>query len=220
MAGIATLQDRFQRTSLNTTLWAQTVAGSATVSFDYNGVRFNFPSTTTGSTLAQEASVASYDATGASASVRVKNVPTGSTSTDCTLQIWAAGSIANRVLWEWEAGTLFAVSTLASVDTTQASVPYNATTHRYWRIRESGGTTFWETAPEPAIGGAFVWTALFSMANPIAMTAVKAVMLVGCFGADLKASPMVFDQFNTTPVMATLGFQGHRPHMFSAGYAR
>ena len=43
------------------------------------------------------------------------------------------------------------------VVTTLKSIPYDAVAHAYWRIRESGGTIYWEVSPD----GGF-WTTLYS----------------------------------------------------------
>jgi hypothetical protein len=49
-----------------------------------------------------------------------------------------------------------------------ATMPYDSTEHRRWRLRESGGTTYWETSP-----AAGPWTVRASLANPIALDRIR-----------------------------------------------
>ena len=52
-----------------------------------------------------------------------------------------------------------------------ASVPYDATQHKVWQVREAGGTVFWEVSPD---GTSF--TTLFSGPPPIDISAVQLLL--------------------------------------------
>lgn len=72
-----------------------------------------------------------------------------------------------------------------------AAITLNTTTHRWLRIRESGGTTFFDTAPDGT-----TWTNRWSVANPFTMTALRAQASTGCWQNDVT-SYALFDNFNT-----------------------
>jgi hypothetical protein len=67
-----------------------------------------------------------------------------------------------------ENGVLHCGQTVAGTRTSLASEPYEPARHRWWRLRESAGTLWWETS-----GDGESWRVLFSRASPIALTAVK-----------------------------------------------
>jgi hypothetical protein len=67
-----------------------------------------------------------------------------------------------------ENGTLYCGQTVAGTRTPLACAPYEPAQHRWWRLREDGGTTYWETS-----GDGKRWHVLFSKANPIPLTQVK-----------------------------------------------
>ena len=54
------------------------------------------------------------------------------------------------------------------------STPYDAERHRWWRLRERGGTTFWETSPNGC-----EWEVLHSAPTPFTVTAVKLGLAAG-----------------------------------------
>lgn len=72
-----------------------------------------------------------------------------------------------------------------------ATAAYNATSHRWWRIREAGGTVYWETSPDGSTWSAFGSTA-FAVSNNEG---------VGLFGG----TATVFDNFNNPPSAAPTG---------------
>lgn len=59
-------------------------------------------------------------------------------------------------------GLLNAVRTVSGTSTTLASQAYSALAHRWLRLRESGGTTYWDTSPDGV-----TWQAFTQQANPI-----------------------------------------------------
>lgn len=91
--------------------------------------------------------------------------------------------------------TLFAMAYLpATGPVVQGSVAYDAVAHRWWRVRESGGTIFWETSPDGA-----AWTTQVSWASPYAApTASQVYMGSGYFGADPGAGS--FAEFDNVRV--------------------
>lgn len=89
-----------------------------------------------------------YDMTGSSVSIEVPQMVDTSTTA-------YAGFAINRddsdfIEISQESGTLNLDSVVNKGRTRLASTPYDPTAHRWWRIREDGGTVFLETSPDGA----------------------------------------------------------------------
>ncbi|MFL5359075.1 vanadium-dependent haloperoxidase [Archangium sp.] len=67
-----------------------------------------------------------------------------------------------------ENGTLSCGQTVGGTRTVLASVPYDPVLHRWWRLSESSGTTYWETSEDGRN-----WRTLVGKVNPISLTQVK-----------------------------------------------
>lgn len=93
--------------------------------------------------------------------LRTLSVPGGST-------YLRAGQANNTVRVAVSDGRLSCIQTVGGVDTTLSVVPYNPVDHRWWQLRESGGTTFWEVSSDGQR-----WTTLFSKSTPVDLTLVK-----------------------------------------------
>lgn len=78
----------------------------------------------------------------------------------------------------------------------KTSTAYDSAVHKFFRIRESGGTTYWEYATtwSDDLTG---WTTYHSKANPITYTLVKAETLAGCWQAEAASTYAEFDNINT-----------------------
>ena len=104
----------------------------------------------------------------------------------------------NQVSWMISGNTVFARKKVAGVSTTVgSSFAYIAATHKYFRIRESGGTTFWDYSTD-----GLAWTNQTSVANPITMTAVKVGPIVGTWQNEGSTGTMKLDDFNLRPFNA------------------
>lgn len=73
---------------------------------------------------------------------------------------------------------------------------YNATDHRWWRMRENAGTVYWETSPTGDVGS---WTVRRSKSWAVAQI-TSVYPFFDCGGIDDAASVAVFDNFNTPPL--------------------
>lgn len=72
----------------------------------------------------------------------------------------------NQIIWDYTQGVgLVASITQAGTVTTVGTLTYNATTHAWWRIRESSGTIYWDTAPDGS-----TWTNRYSHSHSMAVT--------------------------------------------------
>ncbi|HEX6750700.1 MAG TPA: vanadium-dependent haloperoxidase [Longimicrobium sp.] len=100
----------------------------------------------------------------------------------------------NRVQLQVTGGYLNCDSWAAGTLTKLARVQYDPVAHRWLRLREQGGTVYWETSPDGA-----AWTVqAMQRPNPITLTAVYALFGAGTFAGYAIASPgvAVFDNFN------------------------
>jgi len=194
MALLETFQDPFDQTSLRSAKWSSFTAGSATFTYASTGAQVNYPASSTASTDGDLTSKATYDMTSSHAYLQVLSVPSSGTHADATLGIWNGSSDANSVIMFYEAGTLYASKILAGVQTNLASIAYNATTMAYWRIRESGGTTYWDYSSD-----GITYTNLTSASNPIAVTAVTVNIGGTCFQNETSPGTFKWNNFNTIP---------------------
>jgi hypothetical protein len=98
-----------------------------------------------------------------------------------------------------EAGTLFFEKNIGSSTTQVASATYSATTHAWWRIRESSGTIFADTSPDGVN-----WTNFGSTTVSFSYTTVLVHLEDGSFGAAPSSpAPAKFANFNTIPTTTT-----------------
>lgn len=73
------------------------------------------------------------------------------------------------------------------------TVVYNATTMKWFRIRESAGTTYWEYAALSA----GPWTEIASASNPLTATRLKGGVSIGTWQVEATTSTAVVKNFNT-----------------------
>lgn len=74
---------------------------------------------------------------------------------------------------------------------------YSLTTHKYLRIRESGGTTYWEHSPDYT-----TWTQMWSRPNAFSMASVSGFMEVGMYQAVTNPGYATFGKINTSGAVA------------------
>lgn len=198
---ISDLSDPFNQNSLNTSLWNEFTGGSATIAYAQTGVTVTFPASSTSSTDGDISTDSPYDITGGSVYVRILEVPSASTQADAVFALQANG-FNEQYRWVYEAGTLYAQYFVAGSGTTPFSVTYDSTVHKYWRIRESGGTIFWDTSVDGSS-----WTNRASVSLPLAIGATKlTVLLAGaCFQNETNPGTFKWVNLNIiTPIKTAI----------------
>jgi hypothetical protein len=81
---------------------------------------------------------------------------------------------SNGLFWYINQGTLYAKKKVAGSISTISSATFNAVTHRFLRLRESAGTTLFETSSD------FVtWSVFASLTNPFAVSPVTVEIKAG-----------------------------------------
>jgi len=87
---------------------------------------------------------------------------------------------------------------------TDGGFTYNATTMRWWRIREQSGYTYWETSPD-----SYVWTTRFYLPNPFAVTSMLVNFGAGTWQAIADPGIAKFDNINLPMTRSTVSWLSH-----------
>jgi hypothetical protein len=161
--------DALRNTSRNTAKWVQNLDLSATATYDATGASLNLPAASSPGADADITSVNNYDLTGSYCQVQAVTVPNTATRADGIFSLQQETGVApsNAVQFQFENNNLYAMKQVAGVQTNLHSATYSSTNHKWLRIRESGGTTCWETSTDGK-----TWNAFFSVANPITLTSL------------------------------------------------
>jgi hypothetical protein len=116
-------------------------------------------------------------------------------SGECSSAFIVKVNSSNRLQWWYEQGTLVAQVIVGGTTTTLASLTYSHTTHLWWRIREAGGTVFWETSADGT-----TWTQRASRATSaigFSLTAMRPGFHVETWGSgDPSPGAAKFARFN------------------------
>ena len=187
MPVLSSLQDTFA--TQNTALWLGYGDGNISL---VNGC-LQIVATTSWSRLI---TTASYDLTGEQLCIEVPQLPNiGNGGTVATLRlgqsnsgdgdgfsiIWQNGYL---VLGEWVGG-----------NHDYTVVTYNITNHRWWRIREAGGTVYWEASADGV-----AWTILRSKTRAVTtITALYPFLQAAYSGTEPSPGAARFDNLNTPP---------------------
>lgn len=90
-----------------------------------------------------------------------------------------------------ENGTVYCFKVVNTVATNLYSVAYNSSVHKFFRIRESGGTTYWEYSTNGTS-----WTTMHSEANPFEVTRLEYQFYCGFWDIDIAGTTAIFDNVN------------------------
>jgi hypothetical protein len=205
MALAETLTDAFTGTTIDTGKW--TIASNLSVTDPAVTVTQNdqlqiMP--LTGGTGAERfngvQSLVTYDLTGSRVIVEVPQAASAVNQSETRLTALLSANNYFRVV-KTGSNILFQAR-IGGVTTGSAAIPYNATTHRWWRIGHVTGTNTVELAHSP--DGLDPWTIQHSVATPgMAITALSLGLNAGTYGATGDPAPVlvIFDKFNLPPVV-------------------
>lgn len=204
MASFSTFTDPLVSSTQNTGLWG---GNFGTLSWTGGGFTITNPASYTG--YGGQSSVSSYDLTGASVFVNIANVGSQSlvSCESVPLEVNFSAS-ANRLFFYVNGGNISCYKTVASTQTqVGTSVAYSATTHKWLRIRESGGTVFFDRSAD-----GITWTNMTSLANPFAVTALFVDTSLGTYNAEASSTTMKITSYSTAPAV------GGRPGGFFGSF--
>jgi hypothetical protein len=212
---ISTLVDTFSTGSVpDAATWNYFGAGSTTVS----GGRLNqSPLANTLNDDNEVHSNLSYDLTGGQIMVEVPQVTVADQETSLNFQ---PGVFLTRAMIAQENGTLSAFYAVSDGNfVTVGFKTYDPVAMRWWRIREFGGTMYWDYSPN-----AFEWFNLGTAANPFAVTSGVVVLIAYENTSQAAPGTSQWDNINTMPSAPTYKFnlnnRGLRPRPFAPGLAK
>jgi hypothetical protein len=192
------LVDTFDRTSADTTKWTPF---STNTTVAQNGGILTFVTTTlagyaglTGGTL--------YDLTGSSCVMRVINAGNQSLTSLEVVPMSLALDANNRLFWYINSNSITAYKKVAGVQSSVSSAAYNSTNHQWFRLRESGGTTYFDTS-----ANGYDWTNFTSLANPFALTPLNIEPSVGVYAVEASGTTVTMDNFNLPPSIKMAGYR-------------
>jgi hypothetical protein len=185
---ISYLRDDFEDNAIGAA-WTKSTTGTATGAETGGQAVFTLPSSGgVGPHEAKYASNARYDLTGDSAIVSVGTMVATGVAATAYFRLQLDDS--NYVQWVQLSGTLKAQKCVAGVVTDLgAGLTWSSSTHKYWRIRESGGTIFFDTSTSASAGG--TWTNRYSVTVALAIAVTALQVLFGASCANV-ASPGSF----------------------------
>lgn len=147
---------------------------------------------TAGSSYAGYATNRTYDLTESRVYVEVPVM--ASTATAAQVYMSAAFNRPgpdDRVQFLQESGTLSARKDIAGTISTLWSAPWDATAHRWWQLRETGGLLYWETSPDGV-----VWTTRATDGDPTNLAAVRIEIGAGTWRSETSPGTAAFDHVN------------------------
>ena len=196
MALISTLTDNFDDNSRDAAKWQEGSAGVAEVNQE-----LEFTTTLAASTQEIYSTVDTYELT--SSQTTIKIVDAGNFS--LVSYYWSFGMFPND--WShWLGWLLDNDGVHARFDSTNYTTnTYVANTYRYLRIRESGGTTYWEYSSD-----GINWNVEHSVANPMTVTDIMIRLAAETWDTELSTTTLKIDDFNILPSATATGIMTPR----------
>ena len=174
---MSSLVDTFSGTALGSA-WSINQQTQGTVAESGGSLNLS-PNANTGSSQLAVLSARPYSLAGSAALVNAKQVvANGNVDNQFSVRIDAS----NELGWQYQQGNLYVFYVVNNVRTTINPFAYDSVQHAWWRIREAGGTVYWETAPD-----GITWTSHTSVADatlpPLSLLYAK--LYAETFGAGL-----------------------------------
>jgi hypothetical protein len=168
--------------------WARSYASSGTKAEVGGELVLTPPSTVTGSAVYMTG--AAYDLTGDAVVVEVPTMVDTTTPAQAYLRV--ENDADHGLSIAQQSGTIAFRYEEDGVTIVAASLLYVADDHRWWKIREAGGTVYWETSPDGA-----AWVVRAQMIDPPVDVTTLDVML-GAATYEVVAAPGAahFDHYN------------------------
>jgi hypothetical protein len=195
-APFATLRDDFADNSV-AAAWASATTGSATAVETGGQAVFTLPNNVVGVHDARFTSASSYDLTGDSWFANIGTMVATGVAASAFVQLYTADT-RNRLVWIQASNTIKAQTMIAGVTTDRYSASWSASTYKYLRIRESGGSIFFDSSTNGTS-----WTNRFTMANPFTVTDLFIAIGASC-GQIVSPGAFKLDDVNLIlPALAT-----------------
>ncbi|SET49100.1 hypothetical protein [Nonomuraea wenchangensis] len=177
------LRDTFTGTTLDTALW--TATNNAGVTGSQNDV-YQFEISGSAVAFSQIASAGTYDLTGSAFAVEL--VDAGSQATGLEVYAIVEADAINRLFFVIAGGFVGIYKVVSGSQSSLAFHSYSPADHRWLRIREDAGTTYWEASPDGSS-----WAELHSEATPITVTSTRLILQAGAWQAVGADTTVVWD---------------------------
>jgi hypothetical protein len=122
----------------------------------------------------------------------------GTSSREMTMELRNVDDNTNKYMFYWQQGNLYIRRYLAGAVSGEKIVSYSAST-QWWRVRESGGTIYFDTSPD---GG--TWTNQLTTAPGFDITRCRYVFLCGYYATESAADGYI-DNINVVPPISVSG---------------
>jgi hypothetical protein len=190
MAKLDLLQDGFVGATIDTAIWtANYVGGAMTLTQNNVGI----VTLTAAANYSAFYNSTAQDLTDSYAFIETTTVPNQSTNAQAFLKLEEDSN--NYFFILLENGTLYFQEVVAGTPTTLSSVSWNATTYKWWRIRELSGTVYYDTSED-----GIVWTNRTSVVATVDATVVKPSIGAGTYQTETSPGTFQFDKFNMQPL--------------------
>jgi len=189
---ISYLRDDFENNVIDPA-WSTGVTGSATAAETGGQAVLTLPSSVAGTHTAFYLANAQYDLTGDQCAIGIGTMVATGVAATAALQLYVDAN--NIYKWTQTSGTLKAQKIVAGTTTDLFSVAWSATTHKYLRIRESGGTVFFDTSTSASAGAAWTNRGSTTIAAAFAVTSLFVQFFVSC-GNIASPGSLRLDMFN------------------------
>lgn len=187
--------DDFADNSVNTSLWSTFSFGSVTG--QETGGQYQFDVTTAGTGAGRLFTQSRYDLRGDYFAAELTNAGVQESG----LQAYAAMAEVdgnNQVYITVANNFMGAIQNVGGVISGLNFIAYDPALHRWFRIREAAGTTYWEVSANGVSG----WTAIHSAANPIPLSDVTLLIATDTFLTLGGAKTVTFGEV-AAPVLTT-----------------
>lgn len=209
---IATLRDDFADNS-QAAAWSESyVTGSATKAESGGQAVFTLPNLTGGTHEAAYKSAATYDLTGDGAYINIGTMV--ATGVAATAFFDLVKDASNYYRWRQVSNAITARKVVAGVETQLYTATWSATTYKYLRIRESGGTVYFDSSSN---GTSWTNRATSTLSGDFAITDLAVAFGASCANI---ASPGSFrlDDFNLLSLTTNWRWvQGRREYAHRIG---
>jgi len=195
---VASLTDSFAG-PIDSTKW--TVSATAGTASASGGILTLTPNAGTSSAAVYVTSVGTYTLYNSQASSKVLGVVDSGGNINNKFTLRASGN-QNELGWLYESGTLYAYYRVNGVETDTASLSYSASSHAYWRVRQSGSSIYWETSPD---GVTYTVQASTLTSNvPFSLDTIQVEFNLKAFGTGAAtAAPAKYYNLNRTPALVS-----------------
>ena len=195
MAKLHTLVDDFDDNSVDTGRWTQTNNTGTTGS--ESNQRYEFACASNGVAFSQLTSAVTYDLTGSHALSRLADAGNQSIASLEAYPLIVQLDGSNRLFFVVTSNLIGIYKVDGGAQTGLSFPAYDSSVHKWFRIRESGGTVYFDYSTDGV-----TWSNFTSTTVSFALTAVVMQLQAGKWGADPAATTVAIDDINNQPGIA------------------